>query len=172
MSELFELKTQFMLGQYQSAINEGGRVKPKDEFGRIERDVFVYRAFIEQGKYHVVLDELKAENIPSPLKAVRALASFLSGKMTASEVTTQADEWLSDPDFAQDDMVLLVLAILYDRLDLTQKAMQCVFSNKLLEAYVFNVEEHNFALLTLMHPHPTLGHVISLATSPFLTLSA
>lgn len=150
MSELFDLKTQFMLGQYQTAINEGGRVKPKDEFGRIEKDVFVYRAFIEQGKYHVVLDELKGDNIPSPLKAVRALASFLSGQTSAADATAQADEWLRDPDFAQDDMVLLVLAILYDRLNLTQKAMQCVFNNKLLEAYVFNVVTYFFLISALV----------------------
>lgn len=152
MSELFELKTQFMLGQYQSAINEGGRVKPKDEFGRLEKDIFVYRAFIEQAKYHVVLDELKGDNIPSPLKAVRALASFLSGQTSASDATAQADEWLSDPDFAQDDMVLLILAILYDRLELTQKAMQCVFNNKLLEAYAFNVEPFFSPLFGLVWP--------------------
>lgn len=136
MGELYELKTMFMLGQYQAAINEGGKVKPRDEMARIERDVYVYRAFVEQGTYHVVLDELKGDNVPPPLQAVRALAAFLAGQTNESDATAQADAWLRDPDFAQDDLVLLVLAVLYDRLNLTQKAMQCVFSNKMLEAYV------------------------------------
>lgn len=137
MAELFDLKTYFMLGQYQAAINEGGRVKPRDEVVRIEKDIFVYRAFIEQGNYEVVLDELKGERVPPPLQAVALLASLLSGKKSAENVTDVADSWLRDPDFAQDDMVLLMLAITYERIGLLQKAMQCVYNNRLLEAYEF-----------------------------------
>jgi len=136
MSDLYDLKTFFLLGQYQAAINEGGKVKPRDEIGRIERDIFVYRAFIEQGSFQVVLDELKDDRVPPPLLAVRLLASYLSGKTGQEAVVEQADTWTRDPDFAHDDMVLLMLAIIYERVGLTQKAMQCVFSNKLLEAYV------------------------------------
>lgn len=137
-----------MLGQYQAAINEGGKVKPRDEFGVIERDVFVYRAFIEQGNFQVVLDELKGENVSPPLQAVRLLASFLSGKIEAEKTIEQADAWLRDPDFAQDDMVLFILAITYERLGVLQKAMQCVFNNKLLEAHALVIE----LLLQLRRP--------------------
>lgn len=135
-SELFDLKTFFMLGQYQAAINEGGKVKPRNDFERVERDIFVYRAFIEQGNYQVVLDELKGDKVPPPLQAVRALASLMSGKTSKEETAHVVDAWLTEPDFAQDQMVLLIAAIIYERLDILNKAMQCVFNNKLLEAYV------------------------------------
>jgi coatomer protein complex subunit epsilon len=136
MSELFDLKTFFLLGQYQAAINEGGKVKPRDEFAKIERDIFVYRAFIEQGNFQVVLDGLTGDNVPPPLQAVRALAGFLGGRTSRDDSLALADGWLTDPDFAQDPMVLLILSILYERAESLQKALQCVFSNKLLEAYV------------------------------------
>jgi len=94
--ELFDLKNFFYLGNFQGAINEGASVRPKTEQQRTERDVFVYRSYIAQGNYQLVLDEVNKSSPPA-LQAVKLLASYLSSKDTVDNVLSTLKEWLSDP---------------------------------------------------------------------------
>ena len=76
--ELFVLKNFFHLGCYQQAISESISAHPSNPDSAIEAKFFMYRAYIEQGQYRLVLDEVRADAPPS-LLAVKTLAAYLSG---------------------------------------------------------------------------------------------
>ena len=50
---LFPVRNSFYLGAYQAAIAEAADLDTLSEKEKIERDVFVYRSYIELGSYEV-----------------------------------------------------------------------------------------------------------------------
>ncbi|CAF5015139.1 unnamed protein product, partial [Rotaria sp. Silwood1] len=53
--ELFEIRTNFYTGNYQQTINEATKLKVPQNL-QVEKDLFMYRSYIAQKKYGVVLD--------------------------------------------------------------------------------------------------------------------
>ena len=51
--KLFPVRNGFYLGAYQSAISEASQLTGLTEAEKVERDVFVYRSYIELGTYEV-----------------------------------------------------------------------------------------------------------------------
>lgn len=135
MSEIFDLKTSFLLGNYQSAINHGKKIDSSDEIVRIERDIYVYRSYIEQNNYNVVINGIK-DNAPYPLLAIRLLAHYLKGG-DKDKIFSTLNEWLSDPEIGEDYMVQYIAALIYFHDRNYEQALQYLFDNKLLEACVF-----------------------------------
>ncbi|KAM3656753.1 coatomer subunit epsilon isoform 3-T7 [Ammospiza maritima maritima] len=90
--ELFDLRNSFYIGAFQAAINEAQRAKPSSPQQEAERDVFLFRSYIAQRKFGVVLDELQGS--PSPeLQSVRMFAQFL-----ASDSQSQRDSIVAELD--------------------------------------------------------------------------
>lgn len=50
---LFPVRNNFYIGAYQSAIAEAADLDTLNETQKVERDCFVYRAYIELGSYEV-----------------------------------------------------------------------------------------------------------------------
>ncbi|XP_049850491.1 coatomer subunit epsilon-like [Schistocerca gregaria] len=155
MSTLVDLKTYFLLGKYQSVVDLGPRLKLHNAAEEVERDLYFYRAFIEQGSYQIVLDEIQPDTSEPPLKAVRILAQLCIGDIDRSQVLEQLEAWLKDAQFLEDQMLLLMASFVYFRLGNIQKAFQCVRGNQLLEARVFvihillHIRRHDLALKEL-----------------------
>uniref|UniRef100_A0A5S6Q564 Coatomer subunit epsilon n=1 Tax=Trichuris muris TaxID=70415 RepID=A0A5S6Q564_TRIMR len=78
VDDLFNVKNAFYIGSYQQCITEALALRPSSKQEKLDRDVYVYRAYIAQKKFTVALEEIKLENdTPGPLVSVRMLAEYL-----------------------------------------------------------------------------------------------
>ena len=111
--ELFALKTNFYIGAHQAVISEALTVSPSTDAVRIERDFFMYRAYVEQAQYHLVKDEVGAD-APASLQAVKLLATYLSSPRDAKETCLlQLKEWLADANAANNWHLQVIAATVY-----------------------------------------------------------
>lgn len=60
-------------------FSEFSPLQPSDPSVRIERDVLMYRAYVAQRKFGVVLDSIKG-SASEELQAVRLLADYISNE--------------------------------------------------------------------------------------------
>lgn len=131
--ELFDLKNFFFLGNYQGAINEGASVRPRTEQQRTERDVFVYRSYIAQGNYQLVLDEVNKSAAPA-LQAVKLLASYLSSKEPVDSVISTLKGWLADITTATATTQLIAAMVFYHERNIDE-ALKVLHQSTSLEGH-------------------------------------
>lgn len=114
--ELFTLKNQLWIGNYQNAISEGGMLNHLRESLRNERDVYVYRAYLGLGNYELVLQSIPdGGNTPIALSAVKLLATYLSGRGDKEMIELTVKEWLADPASAENPHLLLIAGMIFAR---------------------------------------------------------
>lgn len=53
LDPLFSVRNNFYLGAYQTAISDASKITGLTEEQKLERDVFVFRSYIELGSYEV-----------------------------------------------------------------------------------------------------------------------
>ena len=53
---LFSVRNNFYLGAFQAAIAEASDLEGLSDAEKVERDCYIYRAYIELGSYEVSLD--------------------------------------------------------------------------------------------------------------------
>ena len=126
--ELFALKNLFNLGCYQQAISESISAHPSSAESAIEAKFFMYRAYIEQGQYRLVLDEVR-QDAPPALLAVKTLAAYLSGNQEVA--VSQIKELLAQA--AGNWQVLLVAATIFCNEKDYKSALQHTHQNTQLD---------------------------------------
>lgn len=126
MSELFDLKTAFFLGNFNTAINESQRLRLTDQNLQTEKDVYMYRAYIAQKKYGVVLDDIRSD-AADELKYVRMLAEYLSSESNKDRIIQDLDSQVASLNVTN-PLVLLVIANIYVCAENYETALKVLYS--------------------------------------------
>lgn len=137
---LFELRNYFMLGNYQAAINEGNNVTTRNERERTEKDVYVYRSYIAQGNYKIVLDEID-DNATAALQAVKLLATYLSSDTNKDIALVTLKQWMAD-SVAANNTLQLIAAIIYSHEYNYEEAMKCLHQSNSVEGLALLVQTY------------------------------
>lgn len=137
VDELFEVRNSFYIGNFQHCINEAQSLNPSSAEVRIERDVFLYRAYTAQGKYGLVLDEIQSSS-PPEVKSVKVLADYLQNSSKRESIIKEIEKQLNGSDFSE--YYLLIAATIYFHEQDTDSALRCLFQSSALECSALSVQ--------------------------------
>ena len=97
--DLWGVKNAYFLGCHQQAISEAMAFNG-DAASRVLANFYMYRAYIEQGQYHMVTSEV-GNDAPIALQAAKLLATYRSSSRDVQETAlVQLKEWLDSPQAA------------------------------------------------------------------------
>lgn len=139
VDELFDVKNAFYIGSYQQCINEAQRVKPSSPERDVERDVFLYRAYLAQRKFGVVLDEIKPSSAPE-LQAVRMFAQYLASESQRDAIVVELDREMSKSVDVSNSTFLLMAASIYFHENNPDAALRALHQGDSLEGMAMTVQ--------------------------------
>ncbi|KAJ3290918.1 hypothetical protein HDU79_002877 [Rhizoclosmatium sp. JEL0117] len=110
IDELHGLRKTFHVGAYQQVINDATNpsVRISSDAARIERKVYLYRAYVAQGRLNMATNEITQSDAPE-LRAVKLLARQLAGVDVSAEAKALLAE---NPKSAL--LAVLVASILFN----------------------------------------------------------
>eukprot|EP00026_Physarum_polycephalum_P013820 Phypoly_transcript_14266.p1 GENE.Phypoly_transcript_14266~~Phypoly_transcript_14266.p1 ORF type:complete len:294 (+),score=45.28 Phypoly_transcript_14266:101-982(+) len=138
---LFDVRNNFLLGNYQGCINEANNVSARSERDKVERDTYVYRSYIAQGNYQIVIDEVEANAHPS-LQAIKLLATYLSSDNNKEIALVTVKEWMADGESASNPHLQLVAGTIYIHEQLYEEAMRVLHQSNSLEGSALMIQTY------------------------------
>jgi len=139
---LFELRNYFFLGNYQATINEANSVNVRSERDKVERDTLLYRCYIAQGNYQIVIDEIEDSSASAGLQAVKLLATYLSSEKNRDIVLVTLKQWLSDGVSAGNQTLQVVAGTIYYQEQSFEEVLKCLHQSNSLEGLALLVQTY------------------------------
>ncbi|XP_072100725.1 coatomer subunit epsilon isoform X2 [Mobula birostris] len=136
---LFDVRNSFYIGSYQQCINEAQKLKVSNPEKEIERDVFLYRAYIAQRKYGVVLDDIKP-GAPPELQAVKMFAEYLSNEDQRDATVSELDKKMAKNVDVSNTTFLLMAASIYLYEQNTDAALRALHQGESLECMAMSIQ--------------------------------
>ncbi|XP_072749685.1 coatomer subunit epsilon [Anoplolepis gracilipes] len=112
VDEIFDVRNHFYIGNYQQCINEAQKIKPSSPEVAMERDVLLYRAYIAQRKFRVVLDEINNLS-PPELQPLKILADYFANPHRREAIVAELDKEASHPNFDNHNFLIVAATIYY-----------------------------------------------------------
>lgn len=134
-SVLFGLRNLFTIGNYQTVINEvssnNGLFSTE---AKLEAQTFLYRSYVAQGKYNLVINDIGATDEAS-LKAIKLLAEFLADKQknnasNTEEYVVKANNLLEEGANRINSVVQVTLATIFVQAGRFEDALRALHSRQ------------------------------------------
>lgn len=138
---LIDVKNAYFMGNFQQCINESQKLKGLNEDQMLVRDVFLYRAYIAQKKYTVVMDEITAgANTPSELQSIKLLAEYLSVPLRRDAIIEKLDKQISSGFDSSNIPLIIVAATIYQHNGSHESALRVLHQAEHLECSALAIQ--------------------------------
>jgi|TARA_B110000208_G_C11789570_1_gene436964 coatomer protein complex subunit epsilon len=132
--ELYGLRNHYYVGNYQRAVHEGSLLSLSDAAVKVQRDVYVYRAYIAMGNADMVLDEIGDDDgVPTSIQATRLLAMYCSGSSTPDDVNVRFEALMNDVSCANNATLKTCAATAFSKQGMFKEAIRAVRGSHELE---------------------------------------
>lgn len=134
---LFDIRTAFYIGNYQQCINESQKLKVQGDV-KTEKDIIMYRAFLAQKKYSVILSEISVSD--PKLGSIHMFAEYLSNQNARERILKDLDVSLSKNIDPSNSIFLLMAASILTNEGNQDGALKVLHSSDSLECLALSIQ--------------------------------
>ena len=150
---LFDIKTNYYIGNYQGAINEARSGVSARNVAKEKKQIWIYRAELGLGEINLVLEEIPRgeSDVSLELQALRIYAEYLYQKESSSKAAEDGLVHLQNilrHGPGDSDLVLLLCAQLAFSMGKFDDSLRCT-----LQAHQSNLESHALAIQNYLALH-------------------